>query len=59
MITEDAVLNSIPTWVSGTGFSASQFSQFKFRVRFRFRFRVRIPDSGFRIPAFPYAPAEA
>ena len=39
-ITEDAILNFIPTRVSGTGFSASLNLSF---------------GSGFRIPAFPDA----
>ena len=49
MITEDATLNFISTWVSGTGFSASQFTP-----------GLNLSSgsgsgSGFRIPAFPYA----
>ena len=51
MITEDAILNFIPTRVSGTGFSASQ-SQFKFRSG---SVSVSGSGSGFRILAFPYA----
>ena len=39
MITEDAILNFIPTRVSGTGFSGLNLSS----------------GSRFRIPAFPYA----
>ena len=53
MITEDAILNFIPTRVSGTGFSASQFglnlSSGSGSVS------VSGSGSGFQIPAFPYA----
>ena len=53
MITEDAMLNFISTWVSElvSVLPSLPWFQFKIRLRLRFRFRLR-----FRIPVFPYAP---
>ena len=52
MITEDAILNFIPTRVSGTGFSASQF-QLKVSIKVPdpvpVPFPAPVPDSGFRL----------
>ena len=49
MITEDAILNFIPTRVSElvSVLPSLPWSQFKFRFRFPLRFRI--PDSGFSI----------
>ena len=56
MITEDAILDFIPTRVSGTGFSASQFTYYLIGLNLSSGSgSVSGSGSGFRIPAFPYA----
>ena len=59
MITEDAILNFIPTRVSGTGFSASQFTMVSIYipgpvpVPVPFPFPAPVSDSGFQLFHMP------